>query len=510
MDSIAQLALISKAKKVFANEGTFLSFPVTPLAYKKEDFEFFSQETAEDLIQSKENLHAFSTLVNLIPSDEAWLPTETRFLWDEYENILDQGICATSTRTPAEEKAFQEAKAYLKVPGEGGIMQDSPQVQVYKQYKDAYIITEQEFMEARSTGEAANDVAEKKKWREIDEPAFRARLQELENQWVLEGNKNEVEIAQSKLVLLGAKSPILTWAEWQAQFNPDLNSETGISDLSRVFPTSIAPSNALEEGAWKSFSLSEAEVNLLVNEAPEELRRRFSASGKASSIKSMALEFSSAAINRSWFDSELFRSRFWKLSDTAKVISDGGRPPSGQCPSYVTAIVFARKVVVEQKQATPTKPKQTVPTDLRFNYVVKNQKMIRRINPAILKAVQPQMIKKQSIKPQVKIRKPLPAQTIKMKNQNLVASKSATIRMAAQPTTGRVMMKPGTAARPIDHRLVMNPKVPTFIRLPTKPVKKPVPPPPRPQSVLDKNIYILAFICKPLPKCPDPDPTLQW
>ena len=154
-----------------------------------------------------------------------------------------------------------------------------------------------------------------KQWREVDEPAFRAKLKELENKWILEGNKSEVEIAQSKLVLLGAKSPILTWAEWKAQFNPDLNSETGASDLSRVFPSSVAPSNALEESSWKSFSLSEVEVKTLVNEAPEELRRRFSANGKASSIKYMSLEFSSATINRAWFNSELFRSRFWKLSD---------------------------------------------------------------------------------------------------------------------------------------------------------------------------------------------------
>jgi hypothetical protein len=27
---------------------------------------------------------------------------------------------------------------------------------------------------------------------------------------------------------------------------------------------------------------------------------------------------------------------------------------------------------------------------------------------------------------------------------------------------------------------------------------------------LDDNIYILAFICKSLPKCPNPDPALQW
>jgi len=28
--------------------------------------------------------------------------------------------------------------------------------------------------------------------------------------------------------------------------------------------------------------------------------------------------------------------------------------------------------------------------------------------------------------------------------------------------------------------------------------------------VQNETTYVLAFICKALPKCPDPDPTLQW
>ncbi|HBP86204.1 MAG TPA: hypothetical protein DD706_00740, partial [Nitrospiraceae bacterium] len=154
MDSVVQLALMSKAKKVFETEGTFLSFPVTPLAYNKEDLEFFLQDTAENLRQSEANLTAFSTLVNLIPNDEAWLPADAHFLWDELDYVLREGTLASSTRTPEEEEVYQEALAYLKVPGEGGLLQDSPRVRVYNHYKDAYFMAEQEFMEARSTGEA--------------------------------------------------------------------------------------------------------------------------------------------------------------------------------------------------------------------------------------------------------------------------------------------------------------------------------------------------------------------
>lgn len=516
MDSVTQLALMSKAKKVFEREGTFLSFPVTPLAYKKGDFELFLQDTAHDLLRSEANLEAFSTLVNLIPTDEAWLPIDARFLWNEIQYVLKEGILASSTRTPEEERSYQKALAYLKVPGEGGLLQDSPYVQAYNQCKDAYILAEQEFMEARSTGEAIKDDAEKNQWQEVDEPAFRAKLKELDDQWIFEGYKNEVNIARSQYANLGAKSPVTTWKEWNERCNPDLDSRTNPHTGFTIFPTTFAPSNALEEGAWKPFSLNEGEIKTLINEAPADLRRRFSAEGIVSSVKGMTLEFSSATIKRFWFDSEVFRSRFWKLPNTTKVLSDGNTPPSGDCPAYVTAIVFARKVVVERStQHAPSN--QPISADLGFNYAVRDQRAITRINTNLMHAVQPHVLKPPPVHPQDMAIHPLPT-PMRIRSQAMASSEPASMRRPAQPMRGPVMVEPGVGtpmvARPIYSRAMLNLQESTFTRLPTTPVKKPVPSPSGLPSasptVPDNNIYVLAFICKPLPKCPDPDPTLQW
>ena len=81
MDSCTQLALMSKAKKVFGKEDTFLSFPVSPLSFSKQQLDFHSQQDPTASRRSFQNLHAFSTLVNLIPGGEAWLPSQSRFLW---------------------------------------------------------------------------------------------------------------------------------------------------------------------------------------------------------------------------------------------------------------------------------------------------------------------------------------------------------------------------------------------------------------------------------------------
>jgi hypothetical protein len=163
---------------------------------------------------------------------------------------------------------------------------------------------------------------------------------------------------------------------------------TGAADNVTVFPSVFSPSNALEEGAWKPFKLSEQEVNALLNEAPAELRARFAADSAASSVASLTFEFSSATILRPWFASEAFRARFWRFSDASRIISDGSIPPKGDCPAYVTAVVFARKVAVEEKQAGSAGPILRPFDGFRFEIAVRDQEKLPTIRQEALVAAQ--------------------------------------------------------------------------------------------------------------------------
>ena len=71
MDAAAQLALMVKAKAVFGAPDTFLSFPVSPLPYTKRQLDFYAQSNASEVAESLQHLHAFSTLVNLVPGGVA-------------------------------------------------------------------------------------------------------------------------------------------------------------------------------------------------------------------------------------------------------------------------------------------------------------------------------------------------------------------------------------------------------------------------------------------------------
>jgi hypothetical protein len=498
MDSAAQLALMTKAKKVFGADDTFLSFPVSPLPYTKRQLDFFSQNDADNTRESYNNLQAFSTLVNLIPSDEAWLPTETRFLWDVYEKVLKEADFASSSRTSEEESAYQQALAYLRVPGDGGSLEDSSPVKAYRQYKDAYLLAQQKYIATKSTAECATDPAEQQRWRDLDEPAQRAELDALQAQWIVAGYKNEVEAEQSKVVSLGARSPIQTWGEWQSRFNRDIDTVTGASDASTVYPSFFNPSNALEEGAWQPFKLSEEEVIALLNEAPAEVRARLGVESTGSKVKSLSFEFSSAAISRSWFVSDALRARFWRFKEPAPIISDGATPPSGECPAYVTAIVFARKVAMEQKQAEPTQPGIHSFTGFRFPAAVIDQTRLMRMQP---EGVTPTLSQHAG--------RPVP-----MMSSGIRIGPTRAANMQIGNAAMRAAVVSPAAARPVtlsaSASSLPNLRAKSFYRLPQV-LDQPAPTPTSPPPIIQgESIYVLAFICKVVPKCPDPDLTLQW
>ena len=113
MDAAAQLALMVKAKAVFGAPDTFVSFPVSPLPYTKRQLDFYAQSSAGEVAESLQHLHAFSTLVNLVPGGEAWVPTESRYLWDAYRAMLE-GHFADSQRTADEEADYQRALGFLR------------------------------------------------------------------------------------------------------------------------------------------------------------------------------------------------------------------------------------------------------------------------------------------------------------------------------------------------------------------------------------------------------------
>jgi hypothetical protein len=502
MDAATLCALMLKAKRVFGNEQTFLSFPLSPVPFTRRDLDFFDDSTKTAAQISMRNQIEFSRQVNLIPTGEAWLPAATGFLWDAYLSVLTQSDVAQSARTATEEAAYNNAKALLR-DANGD---DTDIVKAYKQHRDAFIVCQEKYLAAKLTAESANE-SEREQWRSIIEPAMKAELDTLSVNWMLLGNKTKVEDAQNLITILGAHSPSQMLAEWRSRCNPDLDQLTDPSDLTSAFVTSFSPANAVDENAWCSFTLSPAEIASLLASAPTEWRRTMLGDATPSTTQSVTFEFSSAGIIRPWFDANAFKSRFWRFDDPSRLLSDGLNPPSGECTAYASGIVFARHVRTIDT-AQPGNGATQPFTGLQFKMAALTLQS-KSVEIAALPAADV----------------PAPAA--------IRATAIAQPRMAMRDTVALAAGTPAMRLMRADRMADVSPELDwdappsvrnfqkmkrlrgiSVYRPPLEPPPQAPAPPPAPASpppaAPDETIYVLAFICKKVGKAPDPDASLSW
>jgi hypothetical protein len=206
-----------------------------------------------------------------------------------------------------------------------------------------------------------------------------------------------------------------------------------------------------------------------------------------SSLKSLAFEFSSATIVRPWFAPEAFRARFWRLADGEPVISDGGTPGAGLCPAYVTAVVFVRKVKAEDKpDAPPARPATfTFANDLT---IARHHHATPAVRLAMMRAARPAPAAARHVLPL----------------RRAVGMRVGGGAMVADLAVAHAAPAPAAApARPIaDVRHLAMLKGGAFTRA--------LPVAATPAPAVSDDIFVMAFICRKVGRCPDPDPALQW
>ena len=466
MDATTVCALMLKARQIFGGANTFLSFPLNPPPFTRRELDFFDQSSGDAARASISHHRNFSTLVNMIPTGEAWQPTAAEMLWDAYEAILEDANFAFSSRTEEEEAAYQAARALLQVDGA-----DTPLMLAYKQCRDAWHLGRQHYETVKSTAENG-DEAEKKRWREIDEPRLLAEQQALLNAWIVEGQKNEVEATQARIASLAARSPLLTRNDWKARFNEDIDTLNDPSDPREVFPSGFSPLNAVDDGAWSNFTLSAPEIAALINEMPPALRKARIGNAVPSPTQSIEMEFSSAVVVRSWFEPDAFSAQFWRFPDKTRLMSDGQDPPAGECPAYVSGVVFARHVNVIDTKPIPPKGFPSFPMATVGQV---------KVTPVV--------------RPRVRTRPRVTGRPrIRDHRREAVPRPSMVLAQSVKRMPVRHAIVSGTLVKP------MTPVIGVF---------QPTPVTPSPKAVDDK-IYILAFLCKRVGLCPNPDERLQW
>ena len=531
MDAFTQLALMAKAKLVFESPETFLSFPaLSPYTYAPERLQFGAagEMTAEDLAELSE----FSRITNQIPRGTLFPTEEGEYLWDVYREVLQTAEVARGTISAEEQTKYDEAMNLLYETSPDGLRQDSEAHRVYRQHRDASFEALEEFKNQESTAETSDDPAVQAKWRDEDEPRLRAELQRLEDEWVANGNKAAIEEAEQIEGAMAARAAPTTWSGWRTSFMDGIDLQTG-TDQIEFAPTGYSPYNVFEADAWQTFTLTRDEMNALAADAPAELIPILGSSVADDAIESVTFEYRSVAITRSWLKTPVFKARFWRLPDGSEQLSEGSDPPEGRCPAYVTALVFARRVQIKRREESgapargPAIPQVLMQLD---------RDLVQRKAPSLLKVRDHRAGSRprRSLAEAVRAARPAaavapPAAATRLAGARLRATGFAVAPLLAggvmsartpvarlrAPAAGRVRDHRTAVVR--DHRTTVRdhrtgavrdhrtrPRDPT----PTQPEPEPTQPEPAPEP--NEDVTILAFICKRVPLCPDPDPTLTW
>lgn len=521
MNAFIAIALLTKLKLIFETDGggekqdqKFLAFQNGEFLVGKELFYFIDPEKyGVNLAEANVKRNEFAGLFNFVAEPADMITLLPDLLPDLYQRVLKKAIPANSHRTPEQEEQYQKAVEFLNREEVIDGVALTP-LAIYEQYEQLYktAVSEYKLRQVQAVmaeGVGAEEI--KAQWT-ADEPSLKNAISRALLLWETKGRKNEVEKWLGLFHKLAGASPVTLLGELQTDFDV-FAKKSGADVLASEFsylPTLFNPSNFFEDQvSWPQLSLDKMEVASLYEKAPESLRKLFQKNENDPAIKKISFEYAVVSIVRDWFPlKDFFLQRFWKLPGDQPPVSDG--EGNGLIPSFPEKLIFVRNVVISYE--TPVQPT-----------AVKNlsAELFHQLDPQVktrLKAKSASFLDRR-----LKFRTAAvttAASTATSTAVSTAMTTGASSGGATAPTAGSgtattasaSTVKP-IATRRLNAMLFKSIDIKKFPDIVTKPPVPKPPPPPTPSGVTEIKspaMELLAFICRKMPLCPDPDPDLDW
>ena len=344
------LAIAVKLQQMLTDPATpdrTVSVPTTPYVYQAEQLRFTG---ARDATQEN-TLAEFSDLMNRIPTTPVWKPQPSVHLWDIYGELLGAEL-AEDSLSPQEKAEYDAAQAYLYDTVAADAREPSAALTAYRDARQAWLQASIDYRQAEAAAATADDPAVRAHWQDVDEPKLRQLRDDAAAAWSVNGHKDQIDDALRKLTELGARSPSAVWRRHRDTFNPSLADQFNTSpNGTRFAPTFFAPGNVLD-APWPRIQLNREALLSLTAAAPQELTAVLGHDiGK--SLQAVDFDYSVVSISRPWLDPamELFSSRSWKFPPNTAALSDGGSPPTGRCPYFVETAILLRNIAITSSEA---------------------------------------------------------------------------------------------------------------------------------------------------------------
>ncbi|GAO43552.1 hypothetical protein [Flavihumibacter petaseus] len=507
MNAAIAIALLTKLKLIFETDADgvkqdqkFLSFQNGQFMVSKEAFYFVDPEKyGIDPTEATVRKHAFAAMFNFIAEPNDLITVKPDLLQDVYSRVLKLAIPANSHRTAAEEASYQDALAFLNKEEAVDGIQVTPLAR-YEQYEQLYKAAVSDYKTRQLQATLAEGVGAepvKTQWL-ADEPALKSMIAKAMLAWESKGNKAAVEKWLGLFNQLTGAAPVTTLNDLKTDYELFAKMH-GADELAGEFtylPTLFNPINFFEDQVpWQMLTLDKMEVASLYEKAPANLKEVFQVSDGEPEIQHIGFEYAVVTIVREWFPlKEFFQQRFWKLPDGETVISDGNG--NGLVPAYPDKMIFVRNVAIQY--AKPVQPSAAT-GNLTAQLFVK-------LNPQVsfqAKTKSDQLLGRRMKMATLRAGAAAPAE-------------SAAPVMPVADSAGRVLSmhlagdKPAVA-RKFSASLFKAGGFRKFTDVVVKPPPPPTPPPvPGNTELKYPAMELLAFICKKMPLCPDPDTALDW
>ena len=517
MESRISLALATKLRMMFEQQDRYLTFPLgTGFSYRYLDF--MKDPAVSKLTLQEQSNHKgdFARLLNLIPADSsAYSPDAGQFLWDAVENAIKGSRFAQSGLSEPENKQLEEAVDFLtdvrKLEDGSEIPVNSAAVNRYYEYKTLFDQAEATYLDEKITVQSSSGPEGdrlKQQWAAYREKQLLDLKTQADVDWMNLGFKEKVKNALQVRNDLEPKKFLERYRdaylhEISISEIPDLNA-MGI----RTCTTFFSPLDTFEPTLpWTRITLTKSEIATLVQQAPADLKTIFNEGQGSEDIEAVSLEYNNVAVLRPWHKAEFFGSRYWRFNDDA-LVCDGNTPRHGTIPAYVNSMLVVRNVVVTRKKTMQQNP-------IILPILIKLPMQTYKIKPVALytgTVVRPSASTKPVRADMAATAKPNPAMAPRA-GAAMTAKPTAksSFAMAAPSAKQAQTMRPVQAAHYSDVKYAgLAIKSPVI----TIPEKRPDPPKTTEELVTESfsfdGVIVLAYVCKRLPKSPNPDLALKW
>lgn len=179
---------------------------------------------------------------------------------------------------------------------------------------------------------------------------MKEKINILQKKWVEEGFKNEIEEYIDSKIVNNTLTFSSLWALWKGKFSEFLSINSDLKGGGSQFATFYAPfRNMLNNAQWQRFDFTHDSIQTIIQAIPFK-NRRDEIIQYTRQIENIGFEFIKLPIERSWFITQIFEARFWKMSPNFEdeIVSDGNL--SGTIPSYIQEVIFIKHFTKQERK----------------------------------------------------------------------------------------------------------------------------------------------------------------